>query len=371
MRKIEILLLLLLLISLSSSEMNRTTFAKYEPPDGKVLVFLGQDNEAMGSNDASQLDPPGEQIWENGYMDHFYPVLGAPAGITHYVYMTEGKENAFGRKFEPGSVYGLNSVVEWAAGDMCLRCYLDNPREVYKGTIIHLSISMEFDSEDDIAAGKSDHLIQEVGDFLEEFSEYPFMIRIGYEFDGAWNNYDSTNYKKAFIRMVDHWQGRGIENFATVMASSSQFVKEEIWNAYYPGDSYVDWVGYSFFDPGAKDDAPALNFARKHRKPVMIAEATPFKKTDMKKDKGDKLWKNWFVPLFDHIEANQDVIKALCYINSEWIKHEMWNKSDVFRIDTRLQENEELTELWINKMKEVQYIHSTEGLYELIGHKDK
>ena len=56
--------------------------AKYEPPQGRVLVFVGQDNKSVGGTDK----------WSDGYVDH----IGMPAGITHYVYFTEGHTNEFG-----------------------------------------------------------------------------------------------------------------------------------------------------------------------------------------------------------------------------------------------------------------------------------
>ena len=79
-----------------------------------------------------------------------------------------------------------------------MRCYLES--DTCEGTAVHLSISMEFNSEDSVASGDYDHLIRELAAFLQEFSHVPFYIRIGYEFDGFW-----------------------------------------------PGDEYVDWIGYSFW----------------------------------------------------------------------------------------------------------------------------
>ncbi|MBV6652572.1 MAG: hypothetical protein KI786_02390 [Mameliella sp.] len=342
--------------------------AKFAPNDSTVLVFIGQDNEAVGGHDASKAKPAGAQIWDDGYIDHFKEELGMPAGITHYIYMVEeGKLNSFGSSFSDGKNEGLNGVDEWSAGDMCLRCYLDNQQNQFENTIVHLSISMEFDGEDDIAAGKSDDLIRELGDFLEAFSQFPFLIRIGYEFNGAWNGYDPVSYKKAFVRIVDQLDERGIDNYATVMASSSMHIADPVWNAYYPGDRYVDWIGYSFFDADPVNDAPALQFARKHQKPIFIAEATPWKDTQMTKDDGNEIWESWFVPLFNHIEENQDVIKAVSYINTDWQVQDMWKNNDMFDIDTRLQVNDALRAKWVDKMSTPLYLHSTEGTYEKIG----
>ena len=68
---------------------------------------------------------------------------------------------------------------------------------------MHLSISMEGNSEDKVADGSYDYLIEELVDFVRDHPDHPFLIRIGYEFDGSWNNYDTKNFKGAFRRIVD------------------------------------------------------------------------------------------------------------------------------------------------------------------------
>jgi len=341
--------------------------AKFEPEEGKVLVFIGQDNASVGGNDSSVLENDSIKVWDNGYIDFFENKIGVPAGITHYVYMVDkNKKNPFGRTFKDDKIEGLNTIDEWAAGDMCLRCYLTNRTNKFSKSIIHLSISMEFDAEIAIANGKSDDLIQELGDFLKEFSEHPFMLRIGYEFNGAWNDYDPEKYKESFKRIVDKLREREIDNFASVMASSSMHVTDSIWNNYYPGDEYVDWIGYSYFEPDPKNDAPALKFARKHQKPIFIAEATPWKNTQMSVQDGEKIWNDWFKGFFEHIENNLDVVKAISYINADWRTHEMWKDTDNFNIDTRLQENEFITKKWIEKMNSATYIHSDSTTFKLI-----
>ena len=259
-------------------------------------MFVGQDNASVGGNDSSAVTEAGQQpkVWNQGYIDAFASTIGVPAGITHYIYMVENESNAFGKPFAPGINEGLNVVSNWAAGDMCMRCYLENTQNLITKPIVHLSISMEFNSEDKIAAGQSDALIKELVDFVAEFSQYPFLIRIGYEFEGSWNGYDPENFKKAFIHIVDALRAKNLQNYAAVMASASMFASIETWESYYPGDDYVDWVGYSFFNPKASDTAPALEFARMHNKPVLIAEASPVDDTMMKTDDAQMLWQEWF-----------------------------------------------------------------------------
>ena len=157
--------------------------ARFEPPQDNVLVFVGQDNKSVG----------GTQKYNDGYYDH----VGVPAGVTHYVYFAEGKENPFGFSFDNGTVDGLNQETTWGAGPMCMKCYLDS--EAFANTLVHLSISMEFDSEEEIAAGQHQHLIDELAAFLSTYSHVPFLIRIGYEFEGSWNHYQPEAFKQAWI----------------------------------------------------------------------------------------------------------------------------------------------------------------------------
>ena len=319
--------------------------AKFEPPAGKVLVFIGQDNESVG----------GTEKWQNGYVDHF----GVPAGITHYVYFTEGKENRFGGKFDVGTVDGLNAETQWASGPMCMRCYLES--ETLANTVAHLSISMEHDDEAAVAAGEYDHNIQELVDFLKEFSHVPFLIRIGYEFDGSWNSYEPVSFRRAWRRIVDQLRANDVTNFATVLATYRLDIPDEVWEEYWPGDEYVDWLGYSYWSGGTFSDK-ALDFARAKGKPIFIAESTP-RGFDMA-DSRDFIWNDWFRFFFQHIEENSDVIKAVSYINANWDGQDMWHGGGWG--NTRIQDNEYSTDRWREKMAEEQYVHQTEGTYDLI-----
>ncbi len=320
--------------------------AKFEPAHGQVIVLIGQDNQSVG----------GTETHRDGYVDH----IGIPGGVTHYVYFAEGATNAFGYTFERGSVDGLNSETTWGAGPMCMRCYLESPK--LQDTAVHLSISMEFNSEDRVASGEYDHLIDELAAFLAEFSQFPFYIRIGYEFDGSWNDYDPGNFKRAWRRIVDGLRAAGVDNFATVMASSRHHVPRELWDEYWPGDDYVDWLGYSYwhYEPAGN---VVLELAREKDKPVMLAEVTPrgmFLNLLQGMVIGD-----WYKTLFDHVEAHPDVIKALAYINANWDAQPMWRGRGWG--DTRVQVNEDVTAWWTEKMARPGYLHGPEGLYQAIG----
>jgi hypothetical protein len=319
--------------------------AKYEPPQGRVLVFVGQDNKSVGGTDK----------WSDGYVDH----IGMPAGITHYVYFTEGHTNEFGFTFDEGHVDGMLSETTWGAGPMCMDCYLSD--EDFKGIVVHLSISMEFGSEDKIATGEYDHLILELADYLTKYQHMPFLIRIGYEFDGSWNDYDPENFKLAWRRIVDGLRERNVDNFATVMASSRRHLPIETWETYWPGDNYVDWIGYSYW----ANETPhplALDFARAKNKPVFIAETTP-RGFFLNMLQDGQVWNDWFQILLDHIEENDDVIKAVSYINTHWDADPMWSGWG----DSRIETNAKVKQKWLETMQQERYIHQTEGTYDLIG----
>ena len=326
--------------------------AKFEPADGKVLVFVGQDNETIG----------GQAKYNDGYVDHF----GTPAGITHYVYFTEGVENNFGFKFDVGHVDGLNTETTWGAGPMCMRCMLESPK--LQGTVVHLSISMEFDDEIKVASGEYDHLIEELVAFVNEYSHVPFIIRIGYEFEGNWNHYEPEAFKKAWIRIVDALRAEGADNFATLLGSARRHIDIATIEKYYPGDDYVDWLGYSYWH-GTPNHPHLLDFAKQKNKPVFIAETTPrgFNLGEQATTE-PLIWWDWFDLLFTHMEQYPEQIKAVSYINTHWEPQPMWNKRAWG--DARLQAAHPfIQEQWRKKMTEARYVHSVDGVYDVIGFK--
>ncbi len=305
--------------------------AKYEPPAGRVLVFIGQDNASVGGNDR----------FHDGYVDH----IQVPAGITHYVGMGVNRSNPFTTVFEENHVDGLYTESEWGAGPMCMKYYMDSP--VLKHCIMHLSISMAGKNEGKVADGTHDVLIDELIRFLKEYKDVPFLLRIGYEFEGPWNHYDPEDFKRAFRRLVDRLRQADVTNFATVMASASFDTPYETWQLYYPGDEYVDWVGYSYWG-GRSTDGPSLRFARDRRKPVFIAESTP-RGHFLDQEDGRQVWEAWFEPFFEHISENSDVIRAISYINCNWDAQPMWKGQGWG--NTCIQSNDFIKAKWLEKMK--------------------
>ena len=132
------------------------------------------------------------------------------------------------------------------------------------------------------------------------------IIRIGYEFDGGWNPFGNLNVMSDMPgNYIKAWQ-----NIVTAMrkADTGHIIKGFFWNptdgnvqidqfAYYPGDDYVDFVGFDEYDfcyngdykvspdqpTQAQQDAawknaelPRINkfadLARAHNKQIIIGE---------------------------------------------------------------------------------------------------
>lgn len=312
---------------------------KFEPDDGKCLVFIGQDLESIGGLDN----------YNDGYTDYFK----VPTGITVYTNLSPGNES-FG--YYNKGLDGLKTKANWGAGDSWATLYLQD--STYQNGAIAIGLSF-VNNEKNIAKGKHDSLIKELALWIKS-TKRPVFLRIGYEFDGwDWNHYHRKYYLKSWQRIHSIFKKLKVENVAYIWQSKGTGSDQEVLEKWYPGDDLVDWVGYSYF---GNPDQEMLSFARNHNKPVFIAEATPVRvidnlyfDTDMKKEKLEKLiWEEWFVPFFNTIKNNSDVIKAFSYINSDWSSQPMWINNPVFqKVDSRIQKSKYISEKWKKEMEDL------------------
>ncbi len=237
-----------------------------------------------------------------------------------------------------------------------------------------------------IADGEHDEEIRQLARFAS-MVEGRVYLRIGYEFDGAWNHgyWNPELYIAAYRRIVDVLRETGVDNVEYVLQASAAGVDEiidgrhEDISVWYPGDEYVDWLGLSWFmHPDEQSIVPQADFtpltpgqlsdevvqlARGKGKPVMIAEASPQAMdlnenftahhsplwdgepaSDQRPITDEEIWHYWFAPLFAYMEENRDVIDALAYINVDWDSQPMWGPpyASGFWGDTRLETNPEI-----------------------------
>ena len=346
------LLLLTLFIFLNSDAQQKTKLKKatkimknkFEPKDGEVLFFIGQDLEAVG----------GLEKYNNGYLDAF----NLPVGITAYTNLSPG-DYSFGYALK--GLDGTKTKANWGAGDTCLQYYIDDPK--FKNTLIAIGLSM-VNHEKNIAKGKHDNYIIALGEWIKSTNK-PVFLRIGYEFDGwDWNNYSKKHFFKAWKRIHNILRKIRVENVALVWQSKGTGSNQEVLEDWYPGDELVDWCGYSYFN---NPDTEMIDFARKHNKPVFIAEACPVLKDEFGKfhanlsneAEAKQVWQEWFVPFFKVINDNADVIKAFSYINVEWKSQLMWQKNDYFKnVDSRIQKSKYISKKWLEEINKVKYVKS-------------
>lgn len=336
--------------------------AKFEPAHGQVILFAGQELEAVGAND----------LYGDGYMDHF----DAPGGWTTYSNINPGEES-FGRIQE--GLDGLWDTHDW--GDNDYNAMLQHNDPDYAN--MAMAIGLQFvNHEEKVASGEHDAYIDRLGDFLLELGERPVFLRIAYEFDGdPWNHYDRESTVAAYRRIVDRLRAKGIENTAYVWQSTGFISHPDQLDAWYPGDDYVDWCGVSFFNRWREIEM--FEYARKKGKPVFIAEASPTISDFNTKFTGNTIetqlsdpkqaeeaWEKWFVPFFNAIDENPDVVKAVSYINCHWDSHPIWVNNPTFKgIDARLHLSDSISARWKRITGQPKYLKASEGLYDLLYHR--
>ncbi len=334
---------------------NKKVREKFEPEDGKCILFVGQELEAIG----------GLADWNDGYLDHF----PAPGGFTMYTKIRPGDEE-FG--FTYTGLPGIHTTDDW--GDAPSNMSLQLADKDFENMALAIGLEL-VNHEGAVAKGELDSLVTELGLWIKSLGERPVFLRIGYEFLGSWNHYNREDYIAAFRRIKELYDALGVNNVAYVWQSHGSDESMELLESWYPGDDYVDWCGYSFF--ASWDQAKMIDFARKKGKPVFIAEATPTIAHPTEKGTGktketilsnevqaQEAWEKWFKPFFKTIHENPDVVKAVSYINCHWKAHPMWLENPTFQdIDARLHLNKEIARKWQAETDKSLYLKASPFLF--------
>ncbi len=331
---------------------------KFEPKDGKCIVFAGQELESIG----------GLEEYNDGYFDHF----ARPGGFTMYTKIRPGDEE-FG--FTYTGLAGVFTTDDW--GDSPSNMSMQVADEDFKHSCLAIGLEM-VNHEGAIARGELDSLVLALGNWLKSLGRRPVFLRIGYEFAGSWNHYNREDYITAYRRIKTMYDSIGVTNVAYVWQSHGSDEPMEHLAEWYPGDEYVDWCGYSFFSRW--DEANMIEFARQHNKPVFIAEATPTISTATTKTNGktketilsnpeqaEEAWEEWFTPFFKTIHDNPDVVKAISYINCHWKSHPMWVNNPTFQdVDARLQSNKDIADKWSKEIAKDSYLNASPELFDML-----
>ena len=337
--------------------------------DERRLFFIGQDLDSIRGYLGSGCCP-------------------APDGVTAYLslYNLRAEAGGFGGLGLDENGQPVDLEHSWGAGPV------NAHRTATAFGAEHLAVGLDFTEGtrpgaiDAILAGDYDAEIDHLG-YL--FARVPgqVLLRIGYEFDGAWNiGYeDAERFARTFRHIVDRLRsGSRAANVQFVWHASASPLDDIIdgahddIRAWYPGDDYVDWLAFSWFlhpeempkvgaqqPPTAQELAQeVLALAESSAKPVMVAEATP-QGYDLKrltrrftgplwegtagagerKVSAEEIWRNWYAPLFQLLHDHGRTIRALAYINCNWDAQPMWGPpyQAGYWGDSRLETNAELS----------------------------
>ena len=375
-------------VSLSQAKSLNNGFV---PKDEKVLLIIGQDLGSVREYTESACCP-------------------TPAGVTTYLglYKILDKSYQYGGIGIDPNGKALDYYADWGGGISSLYSLMQE----YPNSAIAIGLSMTENEH----PGALQRLID--GDYDKEILHltrlvkthpHPIYMRVGYEFDGMWNaGYgDRQKFIKAYQRVVDVMRQENAKNITFVWQSSSSPADDSIEGYHeniadwYPGDDYVDWMGLSWFlvpnyvgdqaNFASTQNALAdevLEMARERNKPVMVAESSPlaydlkqgFKanhspiwdgvpKQDSQPKKGEDIWNEWYATFFDYIYKNDDVIRAVAYINANWDAQNMWsgNYQAGYWGDSRVQENEVVLNNWLDETGKGMWISTPDGLNEYLS----
>lgn len=145
----------------------------------------------------------------------------------------------------------------------------------------------------DLKDSPTDEQMDTLLDTLNSYNR-PVFLRLAYGLGDAPDEYVSA-WKKVWERK----QAAGRTNVAFVWESDS--CEESNIAEFYPGDEFVDWVGTNY------ECAEAfIHFAREHFKSVMLTATSQIAE-----------WDEWFAPFFKFVNYNNDVVRAVTYINTD------------------------------------------------------
>ncbi|WP_323815131.1 family 31 carbohydrate-binding protein [Cellvibrio sp. NN19] len=358
------------------------------PANNKVLFLMGQDTTTLRAYKTDVLtNPVHSTLPKPGGVTLYVSVLpkathpnSAPANATMYVSGIEGPpvdnnngEVNFAETLGDYDLLANNNKVALAVGlylsDEWANCS-NQPLRAIAGT-----------GDADVgSATDSASLSYQWRYAMDRMINYfkasgrPVYLRIGYEFDGPWNCYNQTFYKSAYRWIATRIDQLGATNVATVWQAATYPDDGDAtygyqvspnpaahYEAWYPGDAYVDWIGISFFagsnyltyqwscQDGSKpwtvpDTSPRIlqnalmTFARNHSKPAMIAESAPqafdlrnlhYSCTAARQNQqnfasGQAAWNAFFTDYFQWIYDNRDHLRAVAYINTDWQSQSRW-----------------------------------------------
>jgi hypothetical protein len=196
-------------------------------------------------------------------------------------------------------------------------------------------------SLDDIVAGVHDSMIRNRAQSSASIGQ-KFFLRWGHEMNGNWYPWDGSHnganaaatakYIAAYRHIHDVFVNAGATNVLWVFCPNVDSVPGDAWNQwsnYYPGDAYVDWMGFDGYNWGTVQTGSSwraftsiagtiyAGLAAK-AKPIMIAE------TASTEQGGDKA--AWIAGILPALKTSYPAINAFVWFHM--------NKETDWRVDS-------------------------------------
>jgi hypothetical protein len=181
------------------------------------------------------------------------------------------------------------------------------------------------------ATSRFDDRIQDLVRIVTEYGK-PVIVRIGGEFNGAWNGYHPYDYPKAFRKIVGMFRAGQADNAAFVWcyepAAPDDFAERDAAGEYkwFPGAEVIDWFAIDWFNredfsgplvgTGGRRGTGLtahgrtrefLDMALAYDKPVMIAESAPCRYDLSDRAQAETAWQEWFEPYFAIIAERREI----------------------------------------------------------------
>ena len=344
-RKTNSLLYVGILLSLAAVS-SAAQAQRHLPSDGNILFFAGQTSPDLSAFRTGVLAKDEE--------------FRRPDGVTLYTDIGTGCNGTTGRCNLGGSGNIMDfpaTLGEYPNAALAVGLYLsDSPG---CGNQPLRALAERDDEDEDLGNGVGEGYRERLDtliNYLQDTGRDVFL-RIGYEFDGEWNCYNTGYYIEAFRYVKGRIDALEADNVATVWQSATYPINgsadanydassQDHFTTWYPGDDYVDWVGISTFyfeDSGTHQHrcstlssqpealyGRAVSFASSRSKPVFISESAPqgYQTDDLSAScvdgnnpttvTAEDIWDQWYEDYFEFISSNSSTIRAYSYINSDW-----------------------------------------------------
>ncbi len=361
-----------------------------------IRVFEGTDNSGGSSDNGNSGDDNNGGDDNSGtsyFAAKFAPATGRLLVIGQDVTSIDDYNNAF--THTPAGHSGYSSV-NYVEGITSTASYGSGPQNAgdvasnYSQSALSMAIYAA-GMLGDINNGVYDNEINTLIDNLAALNR-PIYFRFGYEFDGPHNGYDPTAFKSAWIKIYQMIESKGVMDQFSMVWHSWSSCDANFGNyastEWYPGDDYVDMVGISIFTSQECNYSGVDNlvdFARLRGKAVMVCESAPQGYDIEQKTKADvqgpnvgvksprtpeQIWNEWFVPYFNYIENNEDIIRVVAYVNADWDSQGFWDAPyDMgYWGDTRVQQNATIKSNWETEMSNPDWVFASGSLFSDLGY---